>query len=74
MKGTAKEKSPPPGEEIGVTGRCHFCNWNENSKTKIKCNVCKYYICEEWLTFTCKSCAKPAQAMDKDDDEYLGVL
>lgn len=34
-------------EKQGVPGRCGYCDWRKNRKTKTVCGICETYICKE---------------------------
>ncbi|KAJ8968945.1 hypothetical protein NQ314_002037 [Rhamnusium bicolor] len=52
-------KEPSESTETGqhsVQGRCHFCSWKRNRKTKTQCVQCQKYICREHTTQFCPAC------------------
>lgn len=45
-----------PEEKPIVEGRCNFCSWKKNRKTKTVCLQCQKPICREHTTTSCPEC------------------
>ncbi|KAJ4429409.1 hypothetical protein ANN_21567 [Periplaneta americana] len=71
ITGTAEERNPPPSGEDEGPGRCHLCDWKKNRKSKMRCNVCRHFICKEHTQSTCTFCANPEESADGDSDEDM---
>ncbi|KAJ8938419.1 hypothetical protein NQ318_012002 [Aromia moschata] len=41
-------------------GRCGYCDWKKNRKTRFSCFKCNTYMCLEHITAICKPCRESA--------------
>ncbi|KAJ8945779.1 hypothetical protein NQ318_013135 [Aromia moschata] len=43
-------------------GRCAYCDWKKNRKTRFSCFKCNTYMCLEHITAICKPCRENSHA------------
>lgn len=47
-------------QENVIPGRCSYCGWKKNRKTRFSCFQCNTYMCLEHITAICSTCKENA--------------
>lgn len=47
-----------PAVEVNKNGRCEYCGWRKNRKTRYYCFRCGKFMCLEHLTGICRDCSE----------------
>ncbi|KAG8254532.1 hypothetical protein J6590_008992 [Homalodisca vitripennis] len=67
VKELAGIRDEPRRRAETAAGRCAYCSWRQNRKTKVTCSSCYRYICKEHTTNCCTNCSE--NAGDKVEEE-----
>ncbi|KAG8264072.1 hypothetical protein J6590_019416 [Homalodisca vitripennis] len=60
VKELAGIRDEPRRRAETAAGRCAYCSWRQNRKTKVTCSSCNRYICKEHTTNFCTNCSEDA--------------
>ncbi|KAG8264393.1 hypothetical protein J6590_011685 [Homalodisca vitripennis] len=60
VKELAGIRDEPRRRAETAPGRCAYCSWRQNRKTKVTCSSCYRYICKEHTTNFCTNCSEDA--------------
>lgn len=65
--GLPEDDLAQPQQNNETTGRCAFCDWRKNRKSKTTCSSCNRYICKEHFVVTCVQCATGCAQESSDE-------
>lgn len=65
-------RAPAPQEidedNLPSTGRCYLCARQQNRKSRTRCPRCKFFVCREHTSFSCRQCANGNEGENNESE------